>query len=98
MVLRLARTDTKCLPDVLRVRLDLKFPATWVLQPLQRENRTSEEDHVAGTSKGRIGVRNQDKTAEWRDDELGHPEFGAGPHVNAWNGEKGIFDNLHLDY
>ena len=49
------------------------------------------------TSKGRIGVRNQDKTAGWRDDELGHPEFGAGPHVNAWNGEKGIFDNLHLD-
>ncbi|WP_285350496.1 RHS repeat-associated core domain-containing protein [Pseudomonas sp. ME-P-057] len=50
------------------------------------------------TSKGRIGVGNQGKTSGWRDDELGHPEFGAGPHVNAWNNEKGIFYNLHLDY
>ncbi|MFK3970684.1 hypothetical protein ACI2KS_08120 [Pseudomonas sp. NPDC087358] len=49
-------------------------------------------------SKAKNGVRNQDKSSGWRDDELGHPEFGAGPHVNAWNNEKGIFDNLHLDY
>jgi hypothetical protein len=49
-------------------------------------------------SKARIGVKNENNTSGWRDDELGHANFGAGPHVNAWNNEKGIFDNLHLDY
>jgi hypothetical protein len=42
-------------------------------------------------SKDRAGLRNLDKSSGWRDDELGHPEFGARPHVNAWNKENGIF-------
>ncbi|CAD5759092.1 protein rhsA [Escherichia coli] len=49
-------------------------------------------------SQGRIGATNASGTAGWRDDILGHPEFGAGSHVNAWNEAEGIFSNLHLDY
>ncbi len=30
----------------------------------------------------------------WRDDFLGHDRFGAGPHVNAWNGGQ----EYHLHY
>ncbi|RZN16676.1 hypothetical protein D9734_23165, partial [Escherichia sp. E14S1] len=49
-------------------------------------------------SQGRIGATNASGTAGWRDDILGHPEFGAGSHVNAWNEAEGILSNLHLDY
>jgi len=49
-------------------------------------------------SKGRIGVQSADESAGWRDDVLGHPELGAGPHVNVWNEASGVFSNLHLDY
>ncbi len=44
------------------------------------------------------GATNASGTAGWRDDILGHPEFGAGSHVNAWNEAEGILSNLHLDY
>lgn len=50
------------------------------------------------SSKGRIGATNAGETAGWRDDVLGNPELGVGPHVNAWNDCKGIYKNLHLDY
>jgi RHS repeat-associated protein len=49
-------------------------------------------------SQGRIGMKNQSETSGWRDDSPGHPQLGAGPHVNAWNNEQGITSNLHLDY
>ena len=49
-------------------------------------------------SSGRIGVRNFQETAGWRDNVLGHPAINSGPHVNAWNESKGILHNLHLDY
>lgn len=49
-------------------------------------------------SKGRIGVQKRDQSAGWRDDSPGNPQFGAGPHVNAWNIKNGISSNLHLDY
>ncbi|WMJ71871.1 RHS repeat-associated core domain-containing protein [Cytophagaceae bacterium ABcell3] len=48
----------------------------------------------------KIGQYSQDKSSGWRDDVLGH-DFGSdkiGSHVNAWNNEKGVFDNLHLLY
>ena len=35
-------------------------------------------------SKGKIGVESSDRTRGWRDDSLGHPRFGAGPHVSVW--------------
>ena len=31
-----------------------------------------------------IGRQSSDGAAGWRDDFLGHPQFGMGPHVNAW--------------
>lgn len=49
-------------------------------------------------AQGKIGMKNQSETAGWRDDSPGHPKLGAGPHVNAWNIEKGVTSNLHLDY
>jgi hypothetical protein len=49
-------------------------------------------------AQGKIGMKNQSETAGWRDDSPGHPQLGAGPHVNAWNIEKGVTSNLHLDY
>jgi RHS repeat-associated protein len=49
-------------------------------------------------SEGRIGRKNRAETSGWRDDSPGHPKLGTGPHLNAWNNEKGITDNLHLDY
>jgi RHS repeat-associated protein len=49
-------------------------------------------------SPGKIGMKNQAETSGWRDDSPGHPNLGAGPHVNVWNNEKGITANLHLDY
>ena len=49
-------------------------------------------------SNGKIGMQSADENAGWRDDVLGHPHLGAGPHVNVWNKSKGILDNLHLDY
>ncbi|OCG00745.1 hypothetical protein [Gilliamella sp. wkB112] len=54
--------------------------------------------HTWQNSKGRIGAQNRAGNAGWHDDILGHPEFGAGTHVNAWNEAKGVFSNLHLDY
>jgi RHS repeat-associated protein len=49
-------------------------------------------------SQDKIGMQNKSETSGWRDDSPGHPTLGAGPHVNAWNNEKGITSNLHLDY
>ena len=49
----------------------------------------------------KIGQQSSKKSSGWRDDSLGH-DFGSGntigPHVNAWNKAKGVFDNLHLLY
>jgi hypothetical protein len=42
-----------------------------------------------------IGRRSADGTVGWRDDFLGHPRFGAGPHVNGW-GPGGV--EFHLFY
>ncbi|ORF39964.1 hypothetical protein [Snodgrassella alvi] len=49
-------------------------------------------------SNGKIGMKSADGNNGWRDDVLGHPHLGAGPHVNVWNKSKGISHNLHLDY
>jgi RHS repeat-associated protein len=49
-------------------------------------------------SQDKIGMTSKRETSGWRDDSPGHPTLGAGPHVNAWNAEKGITSNLHLDY
>jgi RHS repeat-associated protein len=49
-------------------------------------------------SEVRIGRKNRAETSGWRDDSPGHPKLGTGPHLNAWNNEKGITANLHLDY
>lgn len=61
------------------------------------------------SSNAKIGKQKPDKSAGWRDDSPGH-DFrkknsrgelegeNIGPHVNAWNKDKGVNDNLHLLY
>ncbi len=46
-------------------------------------------------SKRVIGSQSADGKVGWRDDFLGHPRFGVGPHVNVW-GPGGI--KFHLFY
>jgi hypothetical protein len=38
-----------------------------------------------------IGRQSADGMVGWRDDFLGHPRFGAGPHVNVWGQAKSSF-------
>ncbi|WP_425284195.1 RHS repeat-associated core domain-containing protein [Methylobacterium indicum] len=44
---------------------------------------------------GVIGRQSQDNLVGWRNDSLGHPNLGMGPHVNVWTRDGG---NAHLFY
>jgi uncharacterized protein RhaS with RHS repeats len=53
------------------------------------------------SSRKKIGMQSNDKSAGWRDDSIGHDFKGEDkipPHVNVWNNSKGVFSNLHLIY
>ena len=65
--------------------------------------RIEKKDYKGGPkhwekNNSKIGQQSMDESSGWRDDIPGHTKYGIGPHVNAWNKSKGIYDNLHLLY